>query len=262
MNWIFILGGGLLLYLAAKGGSLGATAQAAAQEVSTVAGGIVHVQVKLGNADPNYPAWLQQEIAKLFGTVNSTAAFRQIDLTNLTTAINTRTLTPYNPGTCGTTGANPTGAFGVTQQAGAAGSLAVSGAEIGAKIAGAVGTVTSAIPIVGQAISLITAGFSAIFAGHAQAVAREQSTLCAAVPYAQSVMARLDASYQIGTLSGPQIAQALESLYSQFAAGVEPIIQPVDENFSEAIAQHHCNAACVYLRELRGIIDAKILFDY
>ncbi|HLZ52070.1 MAG TPA: hypothetical protein VKP61_15090 [Candidatus Acidoferrum sp.] len=269
MNWILILGGGALLYFAAKGGALGASAQAAAQEVSTVTGGALHAQVKLGNADPNYSAWLQQEIQKLFGTVTGGAAYRQTDLDILTKAINTRTLTgsggipgywKNTPGDCSS--ASSTGAFGVTQQAGAYAGIGVQGAQLGAQIAGTVGTVANAIPIIGSVISVITAGFSAIFAGHAQAVAREQSTLCGAVPFAQNAMERLDASYKIGTLSGPQIAQALETIYQQFAAGVEPIIQPADESFSDAIAQHHCNAACVYLRELRGIIDAKVLFDY
>ncbi|MHB8613958.1 MAG: hypothetical protein ACYDAL_16275 [Candidatus Dormibacteraceae bacterium] len=270
MSWVLIGGGSLLLFFLAQRGALGTEAASLASGVSAAAGGLLHAQVKLGNRDPHFESWIATEKQQLFGQITGGAPFRQADLDILDQAIRTRTLTgaggvpgywKNRPGDCGT-GTSSTGAFGTTREIGAFAGVGVQGVQIGTQIAGIVSKAASAIPIIGQAISAITTGFSAIFAHHAQAVATEQSTLCAAIPFAQSAMDSLDANYRNGTLSGAQMAQALESIYQQFAAGVQTIIQPADEQFSDAIAQHHCNAACVYLRELRGIIDAKVLFDY
>jgi hypothetical protein len=40
------------------------------------------------------------------------------------------------------------------------------------------------------------------------------------------------------------------------------IIKPTPFSIATSESQHVCNAACVYARALRGIIDAKERFDY
>jgi hypothetical protein len=215
---------------------------------------------KLGNADPRFESWLAQELVMLVGQPSSGAPFRATDVTWLENAIRNRRIPDYYkrvPGDCGT--ASSSGAFPDIQQAGQIGGLGVQGAQIGANIAGAT---VSAIPIVGSAIGLFTGIFSAIIGHHAQAVAIEQSTLCKAVPDANALMAQLDAAYHTGQIGGAQMKTALEQLFQQFQGAVSAIAKPAAFNPGESQQSHTCNAACVYERALRGIIDAKELFDY
>jgi hypothetical protein len=216
---------------------------------------------KLGNNDPNFEPWLAQEIAMLIGPESGTAPFRASDATWLENAIRNRRIPDYAKrvaGDCASAGPIG-GAFANVQQAGQIAGLGVSAAQAGASIAGAT---VSAIPIVGSAINLFTGIFSAIGGHHQAAVALEQSTLCRAVPDANAVLAQLDASYRAGQIGGAQIKTALEQLFQQFQAVVSAIARPAAFNAAESQQSHTCNAACVYERALRGIIDAKVMFDY
>lgn len=216
---------------------------------------------KLGNMDPNFEPWLAQEIQTLIGPESSAAPFRAGDATWLENAIRNRRIPDYSknvPGDCAT-GSSTSGAFADVQQAGQFAGLGVGATQTVGSIAG---FGTSAIPIVGSAINLFTGVFSAIVGHHAAAVRLEQATLCRAVPDANAVLAQLDAAYHAGQLGGAQMKTALEQLFQQFQAVVSAIAKPPAFDPATTQQTHHCNAACVYERALRGIIDAKVMFDY
>jgi hypothetical protein len=215
---------------------------------------------KLGNADPAYSAWLNSEVTALIGPPSSKAAFSAKDVTFLRNAITARHIPDYYKSSPGDCGAPPQlGSLGIVQEAGSFASLGVAGAQIGASIAKAS---ISALPLVGAAIGIFEAAYQLGFGHHAAAVKAEQNTLCNAVPLANQYMDQLDAAYRKGQLSGAQLNAALEALFAKFVQLVQGIIKPQPFAIQTAEQQHICNAACVYARALRGIIDAKTRFDY
>jgi len=246
-----IIGGGLaLLYFGARPGTA----------IATALSGATHGTVKLGNADPNFEPWLAEEVAKLLGPDSGTAGFRTADHQNLANAIRARRIpNPYS------SSASPGGAYAINAQVGQAGGLAVQGAQLGASIAGAT---VSAIPIVGSIFSVVDSVLSRVFGAHAAAVQRENTTLQRWIPAVNSLLDQIDQQYRAGQLSGGSAGTALEQMYQSSENGLALIIKPkaFDSNpldeFQTAVAHHQCNAACVFLRYLRGIIDAKVLFDY
>ncbi|HLZ12549.1 MAG TPA: hypothetical protein VKP58_08175 [Candidatus Acidoferrum sp.] len=251
---LLIVGGLLGLYFFSRPGS----------SIATVLSGATHGTVKLGNADPNFEPWLAGEMQKIFGQVTNSVPNTQEGFDLLETSIRNRRMGGvYNgvwtigywrstPGDCG--GSSSSGLFGTTRQIGVGIGLASQGADFANTafgLAGAAESVANAVPIVGQIASVFTSIFSGIAAHHAQAVQLEQSTLCQAVPAFNAALDSIDQQYRLGQLSGPQAIQALETLYQQMNQGLAQIERP-----------GKCNASCVYLRQLRGIIDAKTLFDY
>jgi len=254
MGAALLIGGTLLaLYFFSRPGSA----------VAAVLSGATHGTVKLGNADPNFEPWLAEEMQKIFGQVTNTPPQKQIDFDILETSIRHRRMGgTYNgvwtqgywksrPGDCG---GSYSGSFGPGRQIGVGIGLASQGADFANTafgLAGAAESVANAIPIVGQIASVFTSIFSGLEQHHAQAVALEQSTLCQAVPAFNAALDSIDQQYRLGQLSGQQAIQALETLYQQMNQGLAQIERT-----------GKCNASCVFLRELRGIIDAKTLFDY
>jgi len=254
MGAALLIGGGLLaLYFLARPGS----------SIATVLSGATHGTVKLGNADPNFEPWLRDEMQKIFGQVTNSAPNTQAGFDLLETSIRNRRMGDlYNgvwtqgywrsrPGDCGGPAA---GSFGTSRQIGVGIGFATQGADFANTafgLAGAAESVANAIPIVGQIASVFTSIFGGIEAHHSQAVALEQSTLCQAVPAFNAALDSIDQQYRLGQLSGQQAIQALETLYQQMNQGLAQIER-----------QGKCNASCVFLRQLRGIIDAKTLFDY
>ncbi len=271
MGAILIIGGiAALLFFAHRSASPGNPAGPgtalgnAIGAAETVVGGAVHGTVKLGNADPNFESWLATEMQQIFGAPSNVAGHTQKDYGLLETSIRNRRIGSLAYGTTWTEGywKNVPGDCG---SASGSGLSTISGVRLGAGLAsqgadalntglGLAGTaekVANAVPIVGSILSTITSVLSGIFAHHAQAVAREQSTLCAVIPQVNAFLDQIDQAYTLGQLSGPQAVQALETIYTQMNQGLAAIEKPTG-----------CNASCVYLRELRGIIDAKSLFDY
>lgn len=140
-------------------------------------------------------------------------------------------------------GSSPAAEIGL---AGKAGSLALTGVNAAGLLA--------AGPTLGisLAISSIIGIFSTIFNHHAQAVAKEQSVLCAAVPAANNYLRLIDQAVQAGQASPQQAIQALASLVSDFQSQVSSIIHGSDPTSSG-----ECNAACVELSKLRAIVALK-----
>ncbi len=110
-------------------------------------------------------------------------------------------------------------------------------------------------PIVGG-IVLAVAGiaklFSVIFAHHAKAMAREQSTLCAAVPAANQSLELIDQAVAGGQATPADGIAALDSVVSGFRQAVSGIIKGADPTSSG-----ECNAACENLSELRAYVLLK-----
>lgn len=145
-----------------------------------------------------------------------------------------------NPGDCGSpTQLNLTDAT-LTQESGAAASagvkLASSLAGAGSGIASMAGAV---LPGIGVAVSAITQ----IFANHAQAVAREQSTICSVANIINQVIPYYDNLVRRGQIS-PSTAYA----------GMQTFLNQV--NAQLASIEKTCDAACVY----QGILKAHSQF--
>lgn len=104
------------------------------------------------------------------------------------------------------------------------------------KFSGAAGP---AAPVV-MAIGAIMEAFGAIFAHHAAAVKKEQSTLCAAVPAANQALQVIDEAVAGGQATPQQAIAALQNMPGEFQSQVSGIY-------------NDCNAACVMTEELKAI---------
>jgi hypothetical protein len=214
--------------------------------------GVTHASVKLGNLDPHFEPWLATEIDKLVGPLAG-AGFRQADRDVLAKAIRGRRLFEYasNPpassGGLGTLGAIQVGT-----------SLGFQAAAIGLNLAG---SAVKAVPILGSIVSFGESIAGIFGAAHAQAVAKEQGTLKQVEPATNAALAQIDQAYKLGQIGGAQVSGYLEQLYTQFVAALAAISHPA-AGIEQSIADHTCNAGCTQERQLRGIIDAMVLFDY
>jgi len=141
-----------------------------------------------------------------------------------------------------TTGANDLRLAG---QAGSLSLMAVTTPWAGAGTAlVAAGPATLGISI---AIAGIVGIFSAILNHHAQAVQKEQSVLCAAIPAANNYLNIIAQAVQSGQATPQQGVAALQSLLSDFKSTVSSIEKG-------SIGTGTCNAACVYTAELAAIV--------
>jgi hypothetical protein len=110
-------------------------------------------------------------------------------------------------------------------------------------------------PIVGGivlAIAGISKLFSVIFSHHAAAMAKEQSTLCAAVPAANQSLELIDQAVAGGQATPQDGITALDAVVSGFRQAVAGIIKGSDPTSSG-----ECNAACENLSELRAYVLLK-----
>lgn len=128
--------------------------------------------------------------------------------------------------------------------------LALTGTTIGLTAAGAVTAAALAPWTLG--ISAIIGLFPIIFGHHAAAVKKEQSVLCAAVPAANNYLQVIDQAVAQGSATPAQAQAALDSLSSDFATQVRSILQG-----SGPASSGSCNAACVMIAQLRGIVAYK-----
>jgi hypothetical protein len=146
----------------------------------------------------------------------------------------------YIPGTVDCTAAQgiPTGAQQDLKIAQTATGLALTGVNVGLMAAGAaLGPVTAGISI---AVSSIVGLFSTLINHHAQAVAKEQTVLCSAVPAANNYLAVIAQAVSSGLATPADGISALESLKGDFRSAVGSIY-------------NDCNAACVMYMELEAI---------
>lgn len=106
----------------------------------------------------------------------------------------------------------------------AAGSIAGMGTSIAASAASAIGSgaVGAALGAASLGIGAVVAVLSIIFAHHAAAVKQEQNILCTATSGANNALSAIAQGVQSGQIAPATAAQSLDSLYSQYAALVQP----------------------------------------
>ena len=109
----------------------------------------------------------------------------------------------------------------------------------GSAIAGISAMAGAALPGIGSFISAITGIFGA---AHAQAVAKEQSTICQVAGVLNQAFAYYDAKVKSGLLSPSSAYAGMQS----FLAQVNEQLQTIEEK---------CNAACVYQGHLAAHAD-------
>lgn len=115
----------------------------------------------------------------------------------------------------------------------------------------AIGLGVNIAPVVGQIISGALIAFSVIsgvFQHHAQAVAQEQTILCAIIPAINNAILGLDSAIAQGRVSLQDAYNGMDNLYQAYLQNVKPILQ-------ETASQ--CNAACVEDRALIALITYK-----
>lgn len=141
------------------------------------------------------------------------------------------------PGDCGS--GSRTAGFGSGQIVGLSGTAA-SGVIGGLGAAGAIsGAATLGI---GTAVTLAVAGIESVFAHHAQAVANEQSTICAVANYFNPLLKQLDAAVISGAISPDQGIAYVKQVCLQAINGLQSIVK-------------QCNAACYFIGYLKAHAD-------
>jgi len=153
----------------------------------------------------------------------------------------------YEPGSsqCSATGVSSNVKLAQT-----ASGLALTGTMIG--IQAATGIAAAVLAPWTMGISTLIGLFPLIFGHHAQAVKKEQSVLCAAVPAANDYLQVIDQAVQSGQATPAQGQQALASLVTDFQSQVSSIIKG-----STPASSGDCNAACVMVGALKSIVAYK-----
>lgn len=144
----------------------------------------------------------------------------------------------YIPGTADCAAASGGGVAPLQLVGQAAGAAGVGGGTLAL-----VPAIATSVPLLGPiigAVAGIIGLFSQIFAHHAQAVAKEQNVLCAAVPAAANYLQIIETAVGNGQATPAEAIQALNSLLNDFTAKVQPIIKMGSQ----------CNAACWKVLEL------------
>jgi hypothetical protein len=132
-------------------------------------------------------------------------------------------------------------------------SLALGVTAAGTGIAAAAGAITMATAgIIGAAtagIGAIVGIFSIFLSHHSQAVAKEQSVLCGAVPAANNYLMVIAQGVQSGAATPQQAIDALNSLLRDFKSAVSSVTK---------MDASHCNAACYLIIALTAIVNYQI----
>lgn len=156
----------------------------------------------------------------------------------------------YIPGTPDCKAIGPTTGPNNLQLAQTASGLALTGVSIGLVAAGTV-TAAALAPFT-MGISAIIGLFPLLFGHHGQAVKKEQSVLCSAVPAANNYLQIIDQAVQSGAATPEKAIAALNSLYSDFSSKVSSIRK------GDPASSGACNAACVIQASLHAIVVQKI----
>src|ERR1700751_5233374 len=152
----------------------------------------------------------------------------------------------YVPGTSQCSAAAGSGP-GNVQLAQTASGLALQGTSIGLVASGTVAAAALAPWTMG--ISAIIGLFPLLFGHHAQAVKKEQSVLCTAVPAANNYLQIIDQAVKSGKATPQQGIDALNSLLSDFESQVSSIRHGTDP-----LSAGECNAACIEQTKLHAVI--------
>jgi hypothetical protein len=146
----------------------------------------------------------------------------------------------YIPGTaeCAAAQGTPTGAQTNLKLAQTSTGLALTGMQLASSAGILAAPVTMGVSI---AVSAIVGLFSTLVQHHAQAVAKEQTSLCSAVPAANNYLQVIVQAVSSGLATPQDGIAALESLKGDFRSAVGSIY-------------NDCNAACVMNMELDAII--------
>jgi len=185
--------------------------------------------------------------AKVRGGAGHNQAIRD----GLKNAAQTGRLYPeYRPGTGDCQALGPATGMSDVQLAQMAGGLALTGASIGLTAAGVVTAAALAPWTMG--ISAIIGLFPVLFGHHAQAVKKEQSVLCAAVPAANNYLSIIDQAVSQGHATPQDAIAALQSLENDFELQVAS-----SRHGNDPTSGGECNAACVMASNLRAIVIEK-----
>jgi len=152
----------------------------------------------------------------------------------------------YVPGTSQCSAAAGSGP-GNVQLAQTASGLALQGTSIGLVASGTVAAAALAPWTMG--ISAIIGLFPLLFGHHAQAVKKEQSVLCTAVPAANNYLQIIDQAVKSGKATPQQGIDALNSLLSDFESQVSSIRHGTDP-----MSAGECNAACIEQTKLHAVV--------
>jgi len=145
----------------------------------------------------------------------------------------------YIPGTSECAASGISAAAKYVGLAGSAAGLALTGVVQAGLMAA--GPLTLGISV---AIASIVGIFSTILNHHAQAVKKEQSVLCSAVPAANNYLQIIEQGVQTGLATPQQGIDALNSLVRDFTNAVSSI-------------EKNCNAACIMTEELQAVVLVK-----
>jgi hypothetical protein len=176
-------------------------------------------------------------------TISKTAGFTQAVYNDILASVQAGQITINLPSGCGST--PPQGGLNNLKLASTASGLALTGASVGASIAGASAAVAPFTLGISLAITGIVAIFSMILNHHAQAVAKEQAAECALVPAANNYLNIINQAVQNGTATPQQGIAALQSLLADFKSNINSIMK---NNSSQ------CNAGCVIYKMLEAIV--------
>lgn len=184
----------------------------------------------------------QQATEQIFpaAKVRSTAGFNQAVRDVILAAATAGYLNAPLPSPCGSQSFAPGGDVKLISTASG---LALTGVSIGLTATGAITAAALAPWTLG--ISALIGIFPMIFAHHAQAVAKENQTICASVPACNNALQVIMQAVTNGQATPQQAISALQSLQSDFASQVSSIIK---DNSSQ------CNAACVWKESLAAVV--------
>jgi hypothetical protein len=188
------------------------------------------MQLWLGAVDPS--------VESIFPPVTKTAGFTAKDKDLWEQAVNARFVPAYFKKTAGDCETPTKGSV--------KGALMASGGGIALKVAGATGPFAPFVLAGGVLLSI----FGIFGAHHAAAVAKEQGTLCVAIPAANDSLQQIDDALNSGQLTAAQAAQAYDQVIAAYGDYVKLIIK---------MTPSQCNAACVYMRMLQGIVAQRKL---
>lgn len=186
--------------------------------------------------------------SKVTGTAGQNQSVRNIILASVKAGqiVDANGSPAYIPGTSECAAAAGSSGLSNLQLAQTASGLALTGTTIGLTAAGVV-TAGALAPFT-LGISALIGLFPLLFGHHAQAVKKEQSTLCAAVPAANNYLQIINQAVQTRQATPAQAIAALNSLMSDFKSQVSSILKG-------SIGTGTCNAACVEIASLQAIVD-------
>jgi hypothetical protein len=172
--------------------------------------------------------------------ISSSAGFTQTVYNDIVAAAQAGNFQSFNPSGC--SGISPTGARIVNTASG----LAITGLALGLSL----GTTLTAAATAGitAGASVLVGLFVSIYAAHAAKIKAEQQVVCASVPAAADSLTAIQQAVAAGTITPAQGITALQNLEQAFSQNVASIIK------NDA---SHCNAACVWVKQLEAIVVYK-----